>query len=194
MGFFFDSTFMHAEFLGLVPDIYFNNYLAVFIHHNLASRVAVYFLFAHSCLIFFLKLLLLLCHIGRQLLRNDRSQGPSLLLQPILSRISHGGPCLRMFGTGKTGVCLRPRRAPESGKLGTACRLLLLPQLHAPPSERLPGLNDDIDQNTNNLSNFINVDNIKHGTINHDYNGITLGYIDIGIKCYTTSLASTLVE
>jgi hypothetical protein len=37
--------------------------------------------------------------------------------------MAHGDPCLRTFGIDNTNVCLRPRHAPESGKLGTVGRL-----------------------------------------------------------------------
>ena len=36
---------LHAEQPGLIPGIYFNNYIAVFVHHDLVARVAVYFSF-----------------------------------------------------------------------------------------------------------------------------------------------------
>jgi hypothetical protein len=52
-GFFFSTAIMNAEYSGLIPGIYFTNYFVVFVHHNLAARVAVYFLFARSWLIFF---------------------------------------------------------------------------------------------------------------------------------------------
>jgi hypothetical protein len=45
-----------------------------------------------------------------------------LLLNPALARMAHDGPCLRTSGADNTDACLRPRHAPESGKLGTADR------------------------------------------------------------------------
>jgi hypothetical protein len=84
----------------------------------------------------------------------------------------HGGPCLRTPGTGNTGACLRPRRAPEPGKFGAACRLPQLPQIQL----RLPRVDyrcnrllfyhygdfpraqDDTDHNNINVNNFINGD------------------------------------
>src|SRR3954463_4302831 len=55
------------------------------------------------------------------------SSSPSLPVPPTW-RTAPTGPRLRMPGTGNTGVCLRPRRVPESGKLGSAPRLHRLRQ------------------------------------------------------------------
>ena len=55
----------------------------------------------------------------------------------------HDGPCPRTPGTGNTGTCLRPRRVPESGKLGPAPRLHRPRQCllrHRLPPLRLPRL------------------------------------------------------
>jgi hypothetical protein len=45
-------------------------------------------------------------------------------------------------------------------------------------------LNDDIDHDNINLVDFIYGDYITNGIIDHDYNALTLGYINIGNKGY----------
>jgi hypothetical protein len=50
---------------------------------------------------------------------SQPSWRPSLLVSsPIWREVVSTGPVLRTPGTGNTGACLRPRRVPESGKLG----------------------------------------------------------------------------
>jgi hypothetical protein len=43
-----DTALMHADYPGSIHDICFDNYLVIFIHHDLVTRVAVYFLFADA--------------------------------------------------------------------------------------------------------------------------------------------------
>jgi hypothetical protein len=45
-------------------------------------------------------------------------------------------------------------------------------------------LNDDIDHDNINFIDFIYSDYITNGIIDHDYNALTPGYIDLGNKGY----------
>jgi hypothetical protein len=50
---------------------------------------------------------------------SQPSWSPSLLVSSLTWReVVSTGPILRTPSTGNTGACLRPRRVPESGKLG----------------------------------------------------------------------------
>jgi hypothetical protein len=54
-----DAAQLQAKNPGLIPDMFYNsiaidNYHFVFVHHDLAARVAVYFLFARLCTSFLL--------------------------------------------------------------------------------------------------------------------------------------------
>ena len=79
----------------------------------------------------------------------------------------NGGPFLRMPDTGNIGACLRPRRAPESGKLGKACRL--------PPTTSTPA------------KVYLNFLKRQHRP---QRQRPQLGYIDIGIKGYQLGSSS----
>jgi hypothetical protein len=57
-----------------------------------------------------------------------------------------------------------------------------------------PRLNEDIYHDNINLIDFIYDDYITNGIIDHDYNALTPGYIDLGNKGYhlTSGLCSTV--
>jgi hypothetical protein len=105
--------------------------------------------------------------------------------------MAHGGPCLRTSGAGNTDACLRPRHAPESGKLGTADRATSTTASStssttttANTTAKFLRLNDDIDHDNINFIHFVCGDYITNGIIDHDYSALTPGYIDLGNKGY----------
>jgi hypothetical protein len=53
----------------------------------------------------------------------SRNRFGALSASPSTWREVHTGPALRMLGAGNTAACLRPRRVPVPGKLGSALRL-----------------------------------------------------------------------
>jgi hypothetical protein len=56
----------------------------------------------------------------------SRNRSGALLASPSTWHEVYTGPTLRMLGAGNTVACLRPRRVPVPGKLGSA------PRLHRP--------------------------------------------------------------
>jgi hypothetical protein len=99
-----------------------DNYHFFFVHHDLAARVAVYF-YLHKSVLNFL-LAATLSTPTWQTTSTPTVYGKfSLLLNRALARMAHDGPCLRTSGIGNINACLRPRHAPESGKLGTVGHL-----------------------------------------------------------------------
>ena len=111
-----------------------------------------------------------------------------MLIPPTLARMAHDGPCLRTSGIGTTDAFLRPRRAPESGKLGKVCRLprlLRLQQLllHYYVRRISPRLNDDIDHNTTttSTSSTSSAATTSPTALSTTTTTPHSGYIDIGI-------------
>jgi hypothetical protein len=115
--------------------------------------------------------------------------------------MAHDGPCLRTSGAGNTDACLRPRHAPESGKLGTADRATSTTASStsstttttANTTAKFLRLNDAIDHDNINFIDFIYGDYFTNGIIDHDYSALTPGYIDLGNKSYhlTSGLCSS---
>jgi hypothetical protein len=115
--------------------------------------------------------------------------------------MAHDGPCLRTSGAGNTDACLRPRHAPESGKLGTADRApsttasstSSTTTTTANTTAKFLRLNDAIDHDNINFIDFIYGDYFTNGIIDHDYSALTPGYIDLGNKSYhlTSGLCSS---
>jgi hypothetical protein len=90
-------------------------YIVVFVHYDFVASVI-----ASSSTSPLLQLLMASASLRRSASRN---RSGALSASPSTWHEVHTGPALRMLGAGNTTACLRPRRVPVPGKLGSVLRL-----------------------------------------------------------------------